>query len=186
MLVFEERNRKKEERVKIMHNWNDKNVDWNGIADTVHYIDTNLRRWGRIRVSDAKEKWGMVIISCDFGFFCLLGITHPGYHHYGPYPKWLMSLDIFYISKVVRFFNFAVVPYQQWVYRKVYRAAICKRPHLINEIVAGAEYPELLWSGTVSLEDAQKVDFEAIKEEKVNVPDTLKDNVLNLFRGKRL
>jgi replicative DNA helicase Mcm len=41
-----------------MHNWGDKDFDWKGLDEAITFIETNLVRWGRINVTQAKEKFG--------------------------------------------------------------------------------------------------------------------------------
>jgi hypothetical protein len=127
-----------------MHVWGEKNVDWQGIGDAADYIGEFLKRWGRVSVRQTKEKWGRSCVYCDLGWSCLLGITHPGYVHYRPYPEWLKRLDIFCLSKLIRKLNVVVVPFHAWLYRLAYKRAIKKWPHLRAEIVGGAGFQELL------------------------------------------
>lgn len=126
-----------------MHSWGDKNVDWKGISDAARYIGTNLRKWGRVSVQDYKEKYGTVRVYCNFGWWQLHSITHPGYA-YSQYPQWLWKLDCDYISKVVQLLNPLVTIYQVWLYKYLYRQAIRKWPLLREEILCGADYNELL------------------------------------------
>jgi hypothetical protein len=49
-----------------MHRWGDANVDWQGINNAAEFIAIQLRRWGRIHVLDAKEKWGTVRVYVEF------------------------------------------------------------------------------------------------------------------------
>ncbi len=126
------------------HIWGQEGVDWNGISDAASYIGEFLKRWGRVNVTQYKEKWGTVRVYCDLGWYCLLNITHPGYVHYRPYPEWLKRLDIFCLSRAIRKLNFLVVPFHAWLYRLAYKKAIAKWPHLKAEIIDGADYHELL------------------------------------------
>lgn len=143
-----------------MHTWGDEKVDWKGIGDAADYIGHKLRRWGRINVTTTKEKWGRVCVYCNFGWSQLFSITHPGYV-YSRYPNWLWHLDCIYFSRVVRRLNWLIVREQKWWYRVIYTRAIHKWPHLVKEILYGADYPEELialyiatktpwnWSGDV-------------------------------------
>lgn len=129
-----------------MHSWGDENVDWDGINNSVEYIGINLRRWGRIGVTQYKEKYGTVrvYISFGLGWRNLLNITHPGWVHYRCYPQWLSTFDHFVLSRIIPYLNYIVVPYHKWLYRKLYRDMIHKYPHLKGEILCCADYPELL------------------------------------------
>jgi len=127
-----------------MHTWGEEDFDWEGLDKAVSFIHANLLRFGRIEVRQSKEKFGTARIYCSLGFSQLHSITHPG-HCYNRYPKWLWNLDCIYGSKLIPFlFNWWVVPYQKFVYRKVYQEA-CKRwPHLEKEICCCADFRELL------------------------------------------
>lgn len=128
-----------------MHSYGDENVDWNGINESARYIGENLKKWGRINVRQYKEKFGTVRVYCSLGWRNLLGITHPGYCHYRPYPEWLKILDIFYLSKAIPvLFNWIIVPYHKWLYRKSYSDMVKKYPHLKEEILCMADYDEFL------------------------------------------
>ena len=127
-----------------MHVWGDEDFDWKGLDEAIDFIHTNLVRWGRIGVRQAKEKWGCARIYCSLGWYQLHSITHPG-HCFSRYPKWLWWLDCTYGSRIVPFlFNWLVVPYHKWLYRTVYKAACNKWPHLVDEICCDADFRELL------------------------------------------
>ena len=126
-----------------MHYWGEEGVDWHGITDAAHYIGHILRRWGRVGVADCKEKYGEVRVYCTFGWHQLHNITHPG-HFFSRYPKWLWELDCTYLHYLIRPLNVAVIPIQRSLYRIAYRRALRKWPHLRDEILEGADFPELL------------------------------------------
>ncbi len=126
-----------------MHLWGDETVDWAGISAAARFIGTNLVRWGRINVRDYKEKYGTVRVYCDLGWYQFHSITHPSYC-YSQYPKWLWSLDCRYGWRLIRPLNWIAVPYHKWLYRRVYRLAVRRWPHLTAEILACADYHELL------------------------------------------
>jgi hypothetical protein len=126
-----------------MHNWSDESVDWSGIDAAAEYIGTNLRKWGRIDVRQYKEKWGTVRVYCNLGWHQIHCITHPG-HCFNRYPQWLWQLDCRYGRYVAQLLNKVVVPYHVWLYRRVYRLAVNKWPHLEKEITCQADYQELL------------------------------------------
>jgi hypothetical protein len=128
-----------------MHVWGEEGVDWRGINDAAQYIRDYLVRWGRISVRDWKEKYGTVRIYCSFGWESLHSITHPGYV-YSQYPKWLWSFCCSPINSwIFTQINRVVVPYHVWLYRRAYRNAIEKWPHLEHEICSAADYGELLY-----------------------------------------
>jgi len=126
------------------HEWGDENVDWTGIDQAAFYIGSFLKRWGRMPVSAMKEKYGTARVYCSFGWYGLLTITHPGWCHYGPYPKWLQYLDIYVLSRVIPYTNWVVVPYHKFLYKIAYKKALKRWPHLKNEILDGADWQEYL------------------------------------------
>lgn len=119
-----------------MHDWSDKSVDWAGISAAAEYIGIGLRRWGRVGVMTYKEKFGTVRVYCSLGWSSLHCMTHPGWAYYR-YPFWLASLPLAWL-------NWGVIPYHAWLYRRYYRKAVQKWPHLRLEILSAADYPELL------------------------------------------
>lgn len=128
-----------------MHKWGDEGIDWKGISNAAYFIGDFLKKWGRVHVTDMKEKFGTCRVYTTFGWHCLLNITHPGWCHYRPYPRWLMSLDIHHLSRVIPYLNLRLIaPYQKWLYRLAYKRALKKWPHLELEILCGADYQELL------------------------------------------
>lgn len=126
-----------------MHIWGDKDFDWKGLNDAIDYIETNLVKWGRINVSQAKEKYGTVRIYCSLGWYQFHSITHPR-SCYSRYPKWLWKLDCIYGSKIVALINPLIYVYHKWLYRLIYAKAVRKFPHLKIEIVCCADFSELL------------------------------------------
>lgn len=87
-------------------------------------------------------------VYCGFGIGSFHDITHPGYA-YGRYPKFFWRLNIsFSYSKVGRFLfgllNRVAVPYQQFIYRRAYELAFKKWPLIRQEIISGADWPEVV------------------------------------------
>lgn len=127
-----------------MHDWGEDDFDWEGLNEAINYIDYVLVNYGRINVRQSKEKFGTARIYCSLGWDCFLNITHPRYVHYRPYPNWLKTFDIFYLSRIIPYLNWFVVPYQKWIYKLAYKNAVKKHPHLKAEICCYADYRELL------------------------------------------
>lgn len=129
------------------HYWGEEDFDWAGLDWCVNYLDTNLKRWGRINVRQTKEKWGCIRCYLSLGWSSLFSITHPGWVSYkvAGYPKWLITFDIYYLSRVIPFlFNWFILPYHKWLYRKLYSDCVKKYPHLRQEILCCADFRELL------------------------------------------
>jgi hypothetical protein len=164
-----------------MHYWEDNDFKYFAeVGEAADFIGQYCRKYGRLNVTQTKEKYGTARVYLSFGWYQLFSITHPGYV-YSRYPKWLWSLDCLYLSKIVRFLNPIVVPYQMFIYRKAYHLAFKKWPLIKEEIISGADYPEIVspyfepvllcskhaceWKqGSVRFNDK---DCEMCKEEKV-------------------
>lgn len=129
-----------------MHQWGDTDFDWEGLDWCINYLNINLTRWGRINVRQTKEKFGTLRCYCSLGWYSLLDITHPcsGYIHDRCYPEWLITFDIYILSKIIPYLNYIILPYHKWLYRKLYKDCVKKYPHLQEEILCMADYPELL------------------------------------------
>lgn len=126
-----------------MHDWSDQNVDWEGISSAAEYIAMRLRRWGRVSVTDYKEKFGTVRVYCNLGWTQFHSVFKPGYV-YSQWPRWLWSLDCRYGYRILQPLNRIVVPFHAWLYTDTYKRAIRKWPHLRLEILNGADYSHLL------------------------------------------
>ncbi len=116
----------------------------NTAGEIPSWIGRRLRRWGRMQVTQTKWKYETIRVYCEFGWHQLHSITHPG-HMYCRYPQWLWSLDCRYISRVLpRLTNWAVVPFQRWLYRRTYAAALRRCPEHAYALLMGADHTELL------------------------------------------
>lgn len=127
----------------VYHDWGDEGVDWEGIDKAASLIVYTCRVYGRLG-GDAKEKYGTVRFYVSFGYLSLHTLLYPGYH-YIQFPKWLHTLDLYIISPVLQFFfERLFVKWQQKVYVYAYRLAVKRYPHLREEILECADWPELL------------------------------------------
>ena len=126
-------------KITLYHNWGDEDVDWEGINDAGYFIADYLSKYGRIHIGDVKEKWGEVRVSCYFGHWDLYTLLYPKrYQVRGPL-KFMTNI------RVPKFVNdLFIVPYQRLLYRRAYRLAIRRWPHLREEILGGADWDELL------------------------------------------
>ena len=125
-----------------MHKWGDNGVDWSGISDAAHEIAEYLTKYGRISVQDAKEKFGTVRVYCDFGYFSVRTILTPRSGYWSSNPT-LDAIDRVVMPLISRM-NPMIVKYHEFIYRRAYKKAILKYPHLIGEIMSGADYYSLL------------------------------------------
>lgn len=101
------------------------------------------RKWGRMPVTQTKEKYNSVRVYCGFGISGLHGLIYPGYC-YSQFPKWLWKLDIYYITRMMAPLNVIIIPYQKFIYRWAYWRQIKKYPHLFSEITSSMDHPEVL------------------------------------------
>lgn len=126
-----------------MHYWGDGFEYFNEVSEAAGWIGEYLIRWGRINVSQTKEKFGTARVSIYFGWHSFHSLTHPE-HHYNRYPNWLWILDCRFGSILIRPLNWLAGPYHKWLYRRAYAKAIAKWPMIRAEILQGADYSELL------------------------------------------
>lgn len=128
-----------------MHFWGDKDVDWDGIDNAASYIGEGLRRYGRVQVVQYKEKYGTVrVYTQGLGVSMLHQLWKPG-HVYNRYPfKWMWAADLYLGQYVCKILNVFFIPYHKWLYRRYYKKAIKKWPHLRVEILNCADYTVLL------------------------------------------
>jgi hypothetical protein len=128
-----------------MHSYGDKDIPedlFDQVDDAASYIGNFIARWGRIHVSQTKEKFGTVRVYCYFGIDCLFGLLWPKKNFI---PKWWPYRIDLAVWRWIRIpFNFLFIPYQQVIYRLAYKRAIQRWPHLKDEILDCADFNELL------------------------------------------
>lgn len=115
---------------------------FNQVDQAAYEIGTFCARWGRMSVLQTKEKYGTVRVYCSFGWDCIHSIIWPKYcwiHKWWPY-----RLDLALSRHIMPVLNRLVARYHIWVYRKAYRNAVKKYPHLREEILCCADYGEVL------------------------------------------
>ena len=128
------------------YNWGDDRLDWKAVGEAVEYLDKNLRKW-RIDVRQSKEKFGTVRIYCSLGIQWWPQITHPGSVWYR-WPEYLKFIA--YPGKyspfrwLLRLTNIVAVPIHLWAYRRYYRKAVEQWPHIKDQILSDADWPQLL------------------------------------------
>ena len=120
-----------------MHNWGDNFKYFSDVEQAAYEIGQFCRFWGRISVTQTKEKYGTARVYCSFGLWQLNNLFYPGYA-YIQKPIWFMSIN------VPAWIGYAIVPYQEMIYRLAYKRATAKFPHIREEIIQGADYRELL------------------------------------------
>lgn len=126
-----------------MHFWGDGFKYFSEVGQAADFIGQYCRKWGRINVTQTKEKYGTARVYCSFGLYQFHSITHPGYI-YSQYPKWIWKLDCLFFSKLLKPLQFLITRYQILVYKKAYELAFKKWPLIKEEIIQGADYPEFV------------------------------------------
>lgn len=111
-----------------------------------HEIGQYCIKYGRIAVTQTKEKFGTVRVYCSFGIWSLHSLIWPHYVYKHPsYPQWLWKLDCsLYGSWFARIVNVIIFPWQKFIYNRAYQKAIKKYPHLKDDITCAADYEEYL------------------------------------------
>jgi len=112
-------------------------------ANAAYFIHQYLVRYGRISVTQSKEKFGTVRVYCMLGYWGFHDLLSPG-RVYVNWPRWLYSLDLKYGHAVMQVLNKLVVPYQKRIYRKAYKKAVEKYPTIRENILCTADFPDLL------------------------------------------
>ena len=107
------------------------------------FIHQYLVKYGRISVTQSKEKYGTVRVYCSLGYWGFFGLLNPG-HIYVHWPKWLYGLDLKLGRPVMLVLNKLIVPYQKFIYRRAYKKAVEKYPAIRENILRTADYPYLL------------------------------------------
>ena len=116
-----------------------------GVYNAAEFIGTNLR-WWRVPVRDYKEKWYTVRVYLTMGWHDLHDVCYPGYA-YIQFKRdgllWKLSFSS-HMKPLFNIINIGLVPLHRLLYRRAYRLAIKKWPQLRTNILACADYSELL------------------------------------------
>ena len=108
-----------------------------------YFIHRYLVRYGRISVTQSKEKYGTVRVYCMLGYWGFHSLLNPG-HVYVRWPKWLYALDLKIGRPVMQVLNKLIVPYHKFIYRRAYKKAIELYPSIRKNILCTADFPDLL------------------------------------------
>lgn len=135
-----------------MHDWSSNWPHFADVGEAADYIGAFCKKWGKIRVSQTKEKYGTARVYCSFsGCPNLHELFWPGHYYirwerlgfFGDILQWIDNKiidNIIYYSGI----NYIFVPYQEFIYRLAYKRAMKKYPHIKKEIKHGADFDELL------------------------------------------
>lgn len=100
-------------------------------------------KWGRISVTQTKEKYGTVRVYCSIGVWGFHSLIHPG-HVYNQWTEWLWRLDLSIGIIILKPFNPLIIWYQTKIYRLAYKRSVYKYPYLKNAILCCSDYSNLL------------------------------------------
>jgi hypothetical protein len=125
------------------HYWGEEGFDWHGISAAAAFIGEGMKKW-KVDVRQYKEKFGEVRVYCSLGLQDLHQLTHPGYVS-NQWPQWAWELQFIWPARLlVRFLNLFFLPLHKYLYRRYYEQAVTLWPHLHDEILDAADWPELL------------------------------------------
>lgn len=128
-----------------MHSWGDEFKHFEDVGVCADEIGAFCVRWGRIGVTSTKEKYGTVRVYCVFGLYSLHSLIFPRFVFRNPsFPIWLYRLDSKITWRLFRAFQRPCVWYQSKIYRLAYQRALKRYPHIKEEILSDADYPEYL------------------------------------------
>lgn len=122
------------------------------IDNAAYEIGQFCRRWGKIQVTQTKEKYGTARVYCHFGISTIHDLIWTG-HSYnrweqklGKFGKVCFLIDWNIIYRIIKFTraNYLISRYQAFIYRLAYKRAMKKYPHIKGAIKHGADFHELL------------------------------------------
>ena len=130
-----------------MHDWSEKDFDWEGLSAAGAMISEYLERH---RVGcHWKEKYGTLRLTPYFFTGSLHSWVFPGYMYNNYDEKWQWELDC--NLQVQEAINKAcgdmIRKHQYKAYNKAYQRALAAYPHLEDEILANVAHYELLENG---------------------------------------
>ena len=120
-----------------MHEWGDGFPYFKEVAEASEEMGDFCAKWGRIAVTQTKEKYGTCRVYCSFGWYQLGQVFFPRYH-------WCKGPKILWKIYIPKWINKIFIPYQIWIYRLAYKKAIKKYPMIKKEILCGADWSEYL------------------------------------------
>lgn len=124
------------------HEWGD-DFDFEAVGNAAEEIGDYCRKWGRIPVRQTKEKYGTVRVYSGFGIENLYWFFRPGWIYYRP-PIWVRKLDDATFGKLFALLAKPIFKWQKFIYNKAYQKAVNKYPHIREEILTDADWPEYI------------------------------------------
>lgn len=128
------------------------NDDYNNIERASYEIGNFCRKWGRINVTQTKEKYGTARVYCFLGNMSLHTLVYPGYA-YNQFPQWLCNLDFVIFYKIFNFkpISKLIFVYQKFIYNLAYKRTVKKYPNLREEILICADWLEFMpWAEDIA------------------------------------
>lgn len=126
------------------HDWSDKTFPWQELSASIEIIRHISFKYGRIG-GDIKEKFGCVRFYARFFDGTIHSLLYPG-SVFIRYPRLYRFVDYPIIRRIFLFTRLAslIFWWQKKIYNIAYQKAIAKYPHLRNEILVDADYPEFI------------------------------------------
>ena len=131
-----------------MHTWGDKDFDWDALNAAGDELYNYCRRWGRVGLH-VKEKYGTLraYTTCAFisNYDPIHSLVKCG-HAFYRWPKWVRKIEWNVIAPIFNRLGirYLIFKYQKFIYRRGYKRIVQKYPHIREEILCVADFPEWL------------------------------------------
>lgn len=124
------------------HRWGDEDFDWEALEDCQRIIYKYHKRG--FLSSLCKEKYGTLRWYVSFGCLSLQTLIYPGYM-YNQLPKFLQKFDNNIFMPIGnKLFGSFFIWWQKKVYNWIYQKMLRKHPHIKEEILECADWPEFI------------------------------------------
>lgn len=121
------------------------------IGNAAGFIGNFCRIFGRF-TGQTKEKFGTArFYAMMYNNLDLYALYKGGYYYYRG-PNWFWKINCVLAHNIQVPFNL-LGRWQGFVYKLAYRIACFRWPHIYNEIISGADYPELLNIKPIKMEE---------------------------------
>jgi len=125
------------------HEWGSEFKYFEDVENVASEIGDYCCKWGRIPVRQTKEKYGTVRVYSGWGIENLFWFVKPNYCFY----QWSQKIRSFDNAIFGIFFMLLRKPifaWQRFIYNKAYQMAVKKYPHIREEILTDADWPEYI------------------------------------------
>lgn len=124
------------------HYWGDEDFDWKALTGCQKII-YKYHRYGFLG-AHCKEKYGTLRWSPDLGWISLHALIYPGYHR-NMWSRLMTEIDVEIITPVLRkVLGRPIIWWQKKVYYWIYKKMVKTYPHIKEEILEAADWPEYL------------------------------------------